>query len=155
VQIAADYKWNLRSLTEEDPTYEETLSACHLRSANCLKDAFSRNGGAFIKVGQYIGSLDYLLPREYVQTMKSLHDKAPESTLDELFQTVETDLKRKVSDIFKEIDPKPIGTASLAQCHRAVLHDGTVVAVKIQHPKVKTNSITDIKTMLVRTYFLV
>jgi aarF domain-containing kinase len=55
----------------------------------------------------------------------------------------------KMSDIFKEIDNKPIGTASIAQCHRAVLHDGTVVAVKIQHPRVKANSYTDIKTMLV------
>jgi aarF domain-containing kinase len=62
-----------------------------------LKDAFCKNGGAFIKVGQYIGSLDYLLPREYVQTMKSLHDNAPESPLAELYQTVEIDLKCKVN----------------------------------------------------------
>jgi predicted unusual protein kinase regulating ubiquinone biosynthesis (AarF/ABC1/UbiB family) len=61
----------------------------------------------------------------------------------------------KVSDIFKEIDEKPIGTASLAQCHRAVLKDGTVVAVKIQHPKVKTNSVADIKTMLVGLFFYI
>ena len=58
--------------------------------------------------------------------------------------------EKKVSDLFKEIDDKPIGTASLAQVHRAVLHDGTVVAVKIQHPKVKNNSATDIKTISVR-----
>ena len=59
----------------------------------------------------------------------------------------------KISDIFKEIDHKPIGTASLAQCHRAILHDGTVVAVKIQHPKVKSNSYSDIRTMSVRCLF--
>lgn len=112
-----------------------------------MKKLFCQNGGAFIKVGQYIGSLDYLLPQEYVKTMKSLHDSAPESPVSELYETVETDLKCKIGDIFKEIDSKPIGTASLAQCHRAVLHDGTVVAVKIQHPKVKKNSHADIKTM--------
>ena len=54
---------------------------------------------------------------------------------------------KKITDIFKQIDDKPIGTASLAQCHRAVLNDGTVVAVKIQHPTVKKNSYVDIKTM--------
>jgi aarF domain-containing kinase len=54
-----------------------------------------------------------------------------------------------MKDIFKHIDEKPIGTASLAQCHRAILHDGTVVAVKIQHPSVKKHSYVDIKTMTV------
>jgi aarF domain-containing kinase len=152
-QIAADYKWTLYNLKESDSNYEQILSDVHLRSAERLKEAFCKNGGAFIKVGQYIGSLDYLLPREYVQTMKTLHDKAPESDLTELYETIETDLKCKVNDIFKEIDEKPIGTASLAQCHRAVLKDGTVVAVKIQHPKVRNNSVTDIKTMLVRAIF--
>ena len=55
-----------------------------------------KNGGAFIKFGQFIGSLDYLLPHEYVSVMKTLHDKAPESNFSELIQTVETDLKCKV-----------------------------------------------------------
>ena len=111
--------------------------------------------------------------------MKTLHDNAPQSEISELYKTIEEDLNCKVtqlkqnclsceiefilffllrmlfcshfkmSDIFKEIDSKPIGTASLAQCHKAVLHDGTVVAVKVQHPRVKANSFTDIKTMLV------
>jgi aarF domain-containing kinase len=55
----------------------------------------------------------------------------------------------KISDIFEHIENKPIGTASLAQCHKATLKDGTQVAVKIQHPTVKLNSYADIKTMTV------
>jgi aarF domain-containing kinase len=47
-------------------------------------------------VGQHIGCLDYLLPEEYVKTMKTLHDKAPESPVSELFETIEFDLKCKV-----------------------------------------------------------
>lgn len=45
------------------------------------------------------------------------------------------------------IDPEPIGSASLAQVHKAVLHDGSVVAVKVQHPYVMGNSRVDMKTM--------
>ncbi len=147
--IAVDYKLNLLSLNaNDDPQlYDTTLSKIHLRSAKRLKQVFCSNGGAFIKVGQHIGGLDYLLPDEYVRTMKELHNKAPESNLNELFETIETDLKCKITDVFKQIDEKPIGTASLAQCHKAILNDGTVVAVKIQHPRVKKNSHTDIKTM--------
>lgn len=68
----------------------------HLRSAIRIKSVFCKNGGAFIKVGQHVGSLDYLLPAEYVQTMKELHNKAPESDVKDLFKTIEDDLKKKV-----------------------------------------------------------
>lgn len=145
--IAVDYKWNLYKLDNNDKEYEPLLSKIHLRSAEKLKNVFCKNGGAFIKVGQHIGGLDYLLPDEYVNTMKQLHNKAPESDITELFSTIETDLNCKIDDIFKDIESHPIGTASLAQCHRATLHDGTKVAVKIQHPNVKKNSHADIKTM--------
>lgn len=49
--------------------------------------------------------------------------------------------------MFKKIDQTPLGTASLAQVHKAELHDGTVVAVKVQHPSVKTYSNIDMKSM--------
>lgn len=50
-------------------------------------------------------------------------------------------------EIFSEFDPEPLGTASLAQVHKAKLKDGTTVAVKVQHPYVKDNSLLDMKTM--------
>lgn len=49
--------------------------------------------------------------------------------------------------LFDEIDPEPLGAASLAQVHRARLKDGTMVAVKVQHPYVQGNSLVDMKTM--------
>ena len=67
-----------------------------MRSAERILDVCKANGGCFIKVGQHIGGLDYLLPSEYVNTMKILHNNAPESNVEELFETVETDLKCKV-----------------------------------------------------------
>ena len=52
-----------------------------------------------------------------------------------------------VDEIFSELDEEPLGAASLAQCHRGVLEDGRVVAVKIQHPDVGKNAYTDMDTM--------
>lgn len=49
--------------------------------------------------------------------------------------------------MFDSFDPEPLGTASLAQVHRATLKNGQEVAVKVQHPYVKGNSIVDMKTM--------
>lgn len=54
-------------------------------------------------------------------------------------------------EIFSEIDKEPLGAASLAQVHRATLKDGTVVAVKVQHPYVRGNALVDTKTMEVIT----
>lgn len=50
-------------------------------------------------------------------------------------------------DLFESFDPEPLGTASLAQVHRATLKNGQEVAVKVQHPYVLGNSMVDMKTM--------
>lgn len=49
--------------------------------------------------------------------------------------------------MFISFDDEPLGTASLAQVHKAVLKDGSVVAVKVQHPYVQGNAKVDMKTM--------
>ena len=52
----------------------------------------SLNGGLFVKVGQHIGSLEYLLPLEYVRTFKRFHSEAPKATLSELKEVIREDL---------------------------------------------------------------
>ncbi|XP_052106539.1 aarF domain-containing protein kinase 1-like [Mytilus californianus] len=145
--IVADYKIHLRGIDNESPEYEKVKSEIHCRSALRLRELCCSNGGGYIKVGQHVGSLEYLLPMEYVETMKVLHNQAPQTPVTELFKVLEEDLGQKVQDMFVQIDPEPLGAASLAQVHKATLKDGTVVAVKIQHPKVKKHSFVDIKTM--------
>ena len=55
------------------------------------------NRGTFIKVGQHLGALDYLLPQEYTSTLKVLHSRAPQSTMDEIQQVIREDLGKEVS----------------------------------------------------------
>ena len=109
------------------------------------------NGGAYIKVGQYVGSLDYLLPPEYVQTMKVLHSNAPQSPLCDIKYVIEEELNCKVEEVFRSFEDTPIGAASLAQVHKATLHDGRIVAVKVQHRDVQKHAAVDIKTLEVNT----
>lgn len=56
-------------------------------------------------------------------------------------------LLSQLSELFVSFEEKPQGAASLAQVHKAVLHDGRTVALKIQHPKVQTQSSKDIMVM--------
>ena len=59
-------------------------------------------------------------------------------------------LALQVHELFESFEEEPIGTASLAQVHRAKLKDGRTVAVKVQHPNVKAHSIVDMASMEVR-----
>ncbi|XP_035117075.2 aarF domain-containing protein kinase 1 isoform X2 [Callithrix jacchus] len=119
----------------------------HLRSARRLCELCCANRGTFIKVGQHLGALDYLLPEEYTSTLKVLHSQAPQSSMQEVRQVIREDLGKEIHDLFQSFDDTPLGTASLAQVHKAVLHDGRTVAVKVQHPKVRAQSSKDILLM--------
>ena len=65
-----------------------------MRSAERLRDMCSCNGALFVKVGQHIGSLDYLLPLEYVNTFKVFHNEAPKTPLHRLKKVIEEEMKR-------------------------------------------------------------
>ena len=102
----------------------------------------------YIKIGQHIGALDYLLPEEYVQALRILHKDAPRNSLKEIKDVIRKDFPGQDPDsIFSELDPEPLGTASLAQVHKAYLKDGTKVAVKVQHAFVRDHAETDLKIM--------
>ena len=106
-------------------------------------------------MGQYVGSLDYLLPSEYVQTMKVLHSDAPQSPLVDIYHVIEEELNCKVNEVFASFEDKPIGAASLAQVHKATLHDGRVVAVKVQHRDVQKHATVDMATLEVTFQFII
>jgi len=145
--ISYDYKKSLWGADQCSAEYSQIKSQVHLRSALRLRDVCCVNGGAYIKVGQYVGSLDYLLPPEYVQTMKVLHNDAPQSPLCDIQHVIEEELDCKVEDVFANFEDTPIGAASLAQVHKATLHDGRVVAVKVQHRDVQKHAAVDMKTL--------
>lgn len=147
LQIVADYKVTLWNVDPNSEDYQKIKSKIHTRSAERLRDVCLDNGGVFIKVGQHIGSLDYLLPPEYVQTMRILYDKVPLTPVKKMLEVFKEEFGQEPDEVFSSIDPKPLGSASLAQVHKAVLKDGTPVAVKIQYPRVKAHSFVDIKTM--------
>lgn len=119
-----------------------------MRSAHRLRALCWRNGGCFIKVGQHIGALEYLLPQEYVDTMKVLHRDAPQTAISDVMEVIRQDFGRNVNELFSSIDETPLASASLAQVHRATrASDGKTVAVKVQHPQVKAHAAVDMASM--------
>ncbi|XP_037072710.1 aarF domain-containing protein kinase 1-like [Pollicipes pollicipes] len=148
-RISWDYQRTLywSGVPATSAEYARLKSEVHTRGAQRLLELCCANRGCFVKVGQHLGALDYLIPPEYVRTLRILHSRAPQTPLPELLALVRSELGVEPSELIAELDPEPLGTASLAQVYRAVLRDGTTVALKIQHPKVLANSFVDIKTM--------
>lgn len=132
---------------KSSPEYQIKTSHVHKLAAERLLKLICTNKGVYIKIGQHVGALDYLLPKEFVQTMKVLHSNAPQNPIEDLFKVIKQDLKRNPSEIFEHFEGEPLGTASLAQVHKATLKTGETVAVKVQHPYVKGNARVDMKTM--------
>jgi aarF domain-containing kinase len=106
-----------------------------LRCAKRTLRTLEQNGSIFIKLGQHLSSLNYLLPHEWCDTFIPLQDKCPISSYESIEEMVLKDTNQSLSDFFSEFERIPIGAASLAQVHRAVVRaTGQKVAVKVQHP---------------------
>ena len=117
--------------------YEARLLERHRRNARRVQRAIVEAGGLFIKVGQLISILSNVLPPEFRGELESLQDRLPPRPYDEVATRIRADLGRPLEELFREIDPVPIATASLAQVHQAWLHDGRKVAVKAQHKDIE------------------
>eukprot|EP00980_Cylindrotheca_fusiformis_P001220 scaffold328_cov130-Cylindrotheca_fusiformis.AAC.34 len=128
-------------------------SRLHRRSAKRLLELCRKNGGVYIKVGQHLANLDYLIPHEYIEVLSSLFDEAPQSDYSQVCHVIEEELGGTVDELFDNFNPVPIASASLAQVH--VAYDkptGRKLAVKVQHYGLRETSSGDIfaVTMVVR-----
>ncbi|KAI0387017.1 ABC1-domain-containing protein [Hypomontagnella monticulosa] len=132
-----DYRTSLNSRDQtEDPKEQDTiLKACHKRCAERTLKVLEKNGGIFIKLGQHLSAMTYLLPREWTDTFIPLQDKCPVSSFESIEAMFRADTGEELKDYFSEFSEQPIGAASLAQVHLATVKEsGQRVAVKVQHP---------------------
>ncbi len=100
-------------------------------------------GPTFVKFGQIMSTRTELLPPELIEELKKLQDHAKSIPFSEVRAVIEGTCP-DIFDWFAEIDETPVASASIGQVHRAVLKDGTLVAVKIQRPGIGEIIETDV-----------
>ncbi|HEV2256947.1 MAG TPA: AarF/UbiB family protein [Streptosporangiaceae bacterium] len=102
--------------------------------ARALRRTLEEAGVTFVKLGQLLSTRDDLLPPEFIDELRGLQDEVvpvPWPLIDELLTS---ELGAPVDDLFTKFEQQPLAAASIGQVHRATLHSGERVVVKVQRP---------------------
>jgi predicted unusual protein kinase regulating ubiquinone biosynthesis (AarF/ABC1/UbiB family) len=116
---------------------EDKKNARRRAQAIWVRETFLDLGPTFIKVGQLFSTRADLFPVEYVEELSKLQDKVPAFSYEQSEEIIQEDLGKTVQNLFQNFDPIPLAAASLGQVHKAQLHSGADVVVKVQRPGLK------------------
>ena len=104
-------------------------------------------GPSFVKIGQTLSTRSEILPKAYCDELAKLQTECDPLPFEQILAALDEIYGDARGDVFDAIDPTPLGSASLAQVHKARLATGETVAVKIQRPGVKATMAQDIDIM--------
>lgn len=108
--------------------------------------AFRAIGPAAIKLGQTLATRPDLVGDEAARNLLALQDSLPPVPFAAIRAEIETAFARPLGDLYAHVEEDPVGAASIAQVHRAALHDGTPVAIKVLRPGIRDKFARDIAT---------
>ncbi|MCC6199829.1 MAG: phosphotransferase [Moraxellaceae bacterium] len=109
--------------------------------------ALEEMGPTFVKFGQILATRVDLLPPEWISQLEELQDQTRALPFSQLKPLVEASLGARLSECFREVDEEPVGTASMAQVHRAVTLSGEEVVLKIRKPGIEEKIEADLRLM--------
>ena len=101
-------------------------------------------GPTFIKLGQIMSMHSDILPKRYCDELMKLRSEVAPMAFSEVEEVLMEAYGCPWEEIFEQIDPTPLGSASIAQVHRAVLKDGSTVVMKVQRKGIYEKMARDI-----------
>ncbi len=106
-------------------------------AAKRFKKMLEELGPTFVKFGQLMSTQEGILPVSFIKELKQLQDNVEPFEFEDVKRIIETELAKKMEDVFEEFEKQPEASASLGQVHKAKLKNGEYVAVKIQRPGIE------------------
>jgi ubiquinone biosynthesis protein len=111
-------------------------------------------GPTYIKLGQILSTRPDLLSADYITELTKLLDASPPAPTDAIIAIIERELGGPLDSLFASFERESIASASIGQVHRAALHDGTEVVVKVQRPGVEETMLADLNILRTQVRFL-
>lgn len=112
-------------------------SSLQLSPPERARQALEELGPCFVKLGQILATRVDLFEPEWIGEFEKLQNAVPPVAYAAIEQQLREDLGAEPASVFAWLDPAPLAAASIAQVHRARLHDGSEVVVKIRRPDIK------------------
>jgi len=122
--------------------------------ARRLRQVLVDLGPTFVKFGQILSVRPDILPKDLLVEFQTLQDRVDPMDFPTVQEVLESELGRPWSEVFERIDQEPLGSASIAQVHHAIMKDGTHVAVKLQRPGIERTIRSDIAILYSLARFL-
>lgn len=132
---------------EDSIELDESALETVVPKAEELATDLEKLGPTFIKLGQLLSTRADLLPVPYLDALARLQDQIEPFSYEEVDRIVSCELGVRISKAFAEFDPEPLAAASLAQVHRAYMHDGRAVVVKVQRPYIREQIVEDLEAL--------
>lgn len=104
-------------------------------------------GTTFIKLGQIASTRGDLLPPDLIKELEKLQSHVAPFPATEARKLIEESLEAPIDELFMIFDDTPVGSASIGQVHRAMLHTGEDVAVKVQRANIEKTVRTDLEIL--------
>ncbi len=133
LRLAVGLWWNGQAWTYPGGVTPERRALRARRLARWLTGQFLQLGSAFIKLGQLLSARPDVLPAELVEELAQLQDRVPAFPFPVVQDLLEQELGERCAEIV-DLESEPLGSASLAQVHRASLRSGRQVVLKVQRP---------------------
>lgn len=115
--------------------------------AAAMRVACEELGATYVKFGQLVASAPGVVGEEVADEFRNLLDRGPGVPFGQVRRIIEHELGRPMRDLFREFDQTPVAAASIAVVHRAVLHSGETVAVKVLRPGIANTVSADLDLM--------
>jgi len=119
------------------PLARRTAPSRYRRAARRYRALAVRQGGLWIKVGQFLSARVDVLPQYVTAELAGLQDEVPPESIERILGVVESEFSDRAVDSFPWFDPQPLASASLGQAHRARLPNGQAAVVKVQRPGIE------------------
>jgi ubiquinone biosynthesis protein len=121
--------------------------SARLEPATRARLALEELGPTFVKLGQLMATRVDLFPPSWIAEFEKLLTDTPPVAFAELQTELERALGRSPFEVFRDLDPVPLASASIAQVHRARLQDGTPVVLKIRRPGIRAKGEADLRLL--------